>query len=383
MHTFHERIKKHEEHIKSAGEHCNTEETTKQALILPLLDILGFSPFDPTRVKAEYGANFPGAKSGERVDYALFCNNVPVMFIEAKSYNEKLVNHCPQLSRYFNAAPQVTIAAITNGKEWRFFTDMGNKNIMDEAPFLTLNFEATDKSLVERLYHFKHDQFHPETLRALAEETVYLNTFTQVISQSLRETGPNFVRFVASHSGIQRSFTAKFLETITPIVKQAVERSVSDMVVSGLSARPPEPTTPSPAPVFLTPEPTHKDIVDPGNPKIITTVAEQKFFEVVQKILGDKADICAKDTETYFSILFQGKTSRWLMRYYADKRSPYIQVCVPMTEERKREVKRAGMTLGTGDSILLPTPEHLFRISGIIFDTLAHITADRSFKHQS
>ncbi|MGL5630750.1 MAG: hypothetical protein ACRDD3_00185, partial [Azovibrio sp.] len=71
------------------------------------------------------------------------------------------------------------------------------------------------------------------------------------------------------------------------------------------------------------------------------------------------------------------------MRYYADKRSPYIQVCVPMTEERKREVKRAGMTLGTGDSILLPTPEHLFRISGIIFDTLAHITTDRSFKHQS
>lgn len=347
-----------------------------------MLDILGFSPFNPTRVKAEYGANFPGAKSGERVDYALFCNGAPVMFIEAKSYNEKLGNHCPQLSRYFNAAPQVTIAAITNGKEWRFFTDLNNRNIMDEAPFLILNFQATDKSLVERLYHFTHDQFHPETLRALAEETVYLNTFTRVISQSLRETGPSFVRLVASHSGIQRTFTTRFIDSITPIVKQAVERSVSDMVVSGLSVRPLEAALP-PIPLSLGSDPIQKDIVNPCNPKVITSVAEQKFFDVVQKILGDKADICAKDTESYFSILFQGKTTRWLMRYYADKRTPYIQVCVPMTEERKREVIRAGITLGTGDSILLPTPEHLFRISGIIFDTLAQVSAERNLKRQS
>lgn len=73
---------------------------------MPLLDILGFSAFDQNKVRAEYQADFPGAKSGERVDYALFCNGAPVMFIEAKSYTENLSNHCPQLSRYFNATPE-------------------------------------------------------------------------------------------------------------------------------------------------------------------------------------------------------------------------------------------------------------------------------------
>ena len=87
----------HIEHVKKVGEHCSTEETTKQALILPLLEIWGFSPYDPTKVKAEYASDFPGAKAGERVDYALFSNNVPVMFVEAKGFSANLTNHCPQL----------------------------------------------------------------------------------------------------------------------------------------------------------------------------------------------------------------------------------------------------------------------------------------------
>ena len=126
--AFRERLLAHTEHVKKVGHMCATEETTKQALILPLLDILGFSAFDPSKVRAEYQADFAGIKSGERVDYALFCQNTPVMFIEAKSFNEDVDNHCPQLSRYFNATPDVAICAITNGREWRFFTDLANKN---------------------------------------------------------------------------------------------------------------------------------------------------------------------------------------------------------------------------------------------------------------
>lgn len=70
--VFKERIASHAEHVKKVAHICTTEETTKQALILPLLDILGFSAFDQNKVRAEYQADFPGAKSGERVDYALF-----------------------------------------------------------------------------------------------------------------------------------------------------------------------------------------------------------------------------------------------------------------------------------------------------------------------
>lgn len=40
MENFINRLRSHIEHVKKVGGHCTTEETTKQALILPLLDIL-------------------------------------------------------------------------------------------------------------------------------------------------------------------------------------------------------------------------------------------------------------------------------------------------------------------------------------------------------
>lgn len=383
MNSFSERIRVHAEHVRAVGSHCTTEETTKQALILPMLDILGFSPFDPIRVKAEYSSDFPGVKASERVDYALFCQGVPVMFIEAKAHAERLNNHCPQLARYFNATPEVTIAAITNGREWRFFTDLNNKNVMDSAPFLTVDFESLDAALVSRLHRFRHDEFQPDALRTLAEETIYLNAFTAVISDALRDPDVDFVRYVASKSSIQRQFNARFLEGITPIVKQAVGRAVSEMVVSGLSAKPLQqevkPALGQDAAADLA-SGLDADVIDPANPRIVTTAVERRLFDVVREILGDSVELSTKDTESYFSVLYQGKVNRWLVRYQADKRQPSIIVCVPMTDDRRREVLRAGLSFGAGDAILLTQPEHLSRIPGIVFDALEHCRDDGNFR---
>jgi predicted type IV restriction endonuclease len=379
MQAFIERVKRHAEHVMNVGVHCTTEETTKQALILPLLDILGFSPFDPTRVKAEYGSDFPGAKSGERVDYALFCHAVSVMFIEAKAHGEKLSHHSPQLSRYFNATPEVAIAAITNGRQWEFFTDLNHKNVMDAEPFLTIDFTNLDESLIDRLYRFRHDEFQPEALRTLAEESIYLAAFKDSISASLRQCDAEFVRYVAGRSNIQRQLNAKFIESITPLVKQAVEKAVSEMVVSGLSAsQPPQPDVQS-APIAAAVDP-HGDITDPNNARIVTTYAERRLLEVAQDILGPATDITPKDTESYFAILYQGKTNRWLLRYFSDKKQPGIQICIPMTDERRREVIRAGLEVQANDSISLASPDHLARIPGILTDCLNYCRDDNNFK---
>ncbi len=380
MQGFMERIRQHAEHVKNVGVHCATEETTKQALILPLLDILGFSPFDPTRVKAEFSADFPGAKASERVDYALFCHQVSVMFIEAKAWGEKLTNHCPQLARYFNATPEVAIAAITNGREWRFFTDLVNKNVMDTDPFLVIDFEHLDEALISRLYRFRHDEFQPDALRTLAEESVYLNAFKAVIKASVLDCDADFVRYVANKSTVQRTLTAKFMETITPIVKQAVAQSMSEMVANSLSAPVPTPVPPPPVDVTVAKDDPRADLVDPANPRVITTYAERRLLEVIIETLGEEADIIGKDTESYFTVLYQGKVNRWLVRYFADGKNPRIQVAVPLTEERKREIARAGLQLGSGDSILLPKPDYLMRLPGVIFDAYDFCKDDMNFK---
>lgn len=378
MDNFKARLKNHVEHVKQVGQHCTTEETTKQALILPFLDILGFSPYDPQKVKAEYGADFPGAKANERVDYALFCQDVPVMFIEAKGYFEKLDNHCPQLSRYFNSTPEVTISAITNGLEWRFFTDLKQKNVMDPTPFLRIRMDEVSDSDAGQLFRFRHDKFKPEALRTLAEESVYLSAFTKTISSSLREMDSEFVRYVAGRSNVERQLNQRFIDSITPLVKQAVERSVSAMVVSGLSGKnsAADEQPDSPDVIENTPVKEFENIVDPDNPNIITTKNELELYDKI-KAITNCDDIQYKDTESYFGILYQGKTNRWIVRYY-DKTNAFIQVPIEITDILANEVARAGLELNNG-RISLRCPEDILRITGIILDSFEYVKNDENF----
>ncbi|UIZ98122.1 type I restriction endonuclease [Acinetobacter johnsonii] len=375
------------EHVKKVGGHCTTEETTKQALILPLLDILGFSPYDPTKVLAEFAADFPGVKSTERVDYALYCNGQPVMFIEAKPYVANLTNHAPQLSRYFNSSLGVTIGAITNGKEWRFFTDLINPNVMDDKPFLTVDFTKNKAEDLTQLAEFKHDNFHVEKLRFFAEENQYIQQFKTVIKRSINEVDIDFVRYVAQQASIPRQLNTKFLESIQPFVKQAVEQSISDTVVKGLSS----PTIITAQPVEqkveetieIVPESsTLSDIVNSENERIVTTVDEQELSRIVIELFPE-VELVAKDTESYFSVLFQNKNNRWLFRYDVNRKRPTIQFAVAIDDYRKKELERAGLEVQNNGQVFLDKPEHIYRAVGILKDCLDYCSNDDNFKRAS
>lgn len=375
MEGFAEKIKRHAEHIAANGAHCITEETTKQALILPLLDILGFSPYDPLKVRAEHAADLPGIKTGERVDYALHSNGKPVMFIEAKPYSAKLTGHGSQIARYFNATPGVKIAILTNGREWRFFTDLRQPNIMDSEPFYRVDFLSLNDTDAEQIARFHHDQFHTENLRNFAETRHYLVQFRQAIENSLREVDPEFIRYLAIRAKLETKLTARFLENVTPIVRQAVAEAVSGMVVTGLTA-------PAPPPAPLEENAQTGEQPDPNNPKIITTAAERKLLELVRDMLGGAVtpqDLIGKDTENYYAILYQGKTNRWLLRYNGDRATPLIWLPYQLTAEDEDRLKHIGMVRGSGNSILLEKPEHITRLLVHLYDALAWCQDDANF----
>jgi hypothetical protein len=391
MEEFKKKVMVHVEHIKAAGCHCTTEETTKQALILPLLNILDFSPFDPQKVKAEYSANFPGAKASERVDYALFSGGNPVMFIEAKPHSTKLTNHDGQLSRYFNSTPGVTVAAITNGIEWRFFTDLKLPNVMDNTPFLTVNFDKLGDTDIEQLAKFRYDMFNPDKLKSFAEERNYLDTFTNTIETCLREVDQEFVRFIAARANLTPKLTPKFLETMTPLVKQSLKDAISGMVISGLST-----PVPAPAPeaiqspanrLQVTTEqiPETNEIIDPINPKIVTSTAERKLLSIIKEMVSgvvSEEDIIGKDTESYYNVLYQGKTNRWIVSYYGDRKKPLAYFPIELTEQHKEGLKKRGLEFGPSGSIILDKPESIMRLSEIIFDALAYCQDDNNFKRK-
>ncbi|GAB6192181.1 hypothetical protein [Desulfocastanea catecholica] len=65
--------------------HCRitTEAATKNVFVLPFLQILGFNIFDPTEVLPEFSVNMGGRQ--DRVDYAVFIDERPVMLFECTS----------------------------------------------------------------------------------------------------------------------------------------------------------------------------------------------------------------------------------------------------------------------------------------------------------
>ena len=92
------------------------EEATKQALVLPMLEALGWDIWNPQIVQPEFESDTAIKKSGqkEKVDYAILQRGVPRIFIEVKAIDVVLDGHHGQLKRYFNSTPSVTLAILTN-----------------------------------------------------------------------------------------------------------------------------------------------------------------------------------------------------------------------------------------------------------------------------
>jgi hypothetical protein len=67
-----------------ARDTAQTEEATKNSVVMPFIRALGFDVFDLTHVVPEYTADV-GLKKGEKVDYALMINGEVVMLIESKT----------------------------------------------------------------------------------------------------------------------------------------------------------------------------------------------------------------------------------------------------------------------------------------------------------
>ena len=127
------------------------------------------------------------------------------------------------------------------------------------------------------------------------------------------------------------------------------------------------------------------EIIDSDNPKIITTAAERKVLSYVKAILDGKTEetsLIGKDTESYYSVCYQGKNNRWLLRYFGDKGTPTISFNIPMTLERTKQIARSGLHVQQNNNIVITKPEHLMKLSNILVDALEYCQDDNNFKRK-
>lgn len=330
--TFKEDIREFSTLVIERKQHITNEEMTKQALIIPFLQQLNYDVFNPLEVKPEYIADF-GFKKGEKVDYAVFQNGDPIIFIEAKAASEKLDRHSSQLSRYFNATPEVKIAILTNGIEYKFFTDLNQDNIMDNQPFYSFHIESLSELDIETIDKFKKDKFNSERLLNFAEELVYMYNLNSTLRDLFRNPTDEFLRFLIKDFSTTR-ITSNVLDRFRPLVKKAINNTLLEIISENL--------TPKHSEVAVTAEP----IKPPTEEKnehlseenkltkngIITTENEIKSFEIIKEILIQSQrnvnDLKHKDTLHYFTV-YNRVITKWFFRIKVDGPNQYIVTRLP------------------------------------------------------
>jgi len=306
------------------------EQATKSALILPFIQALGYDVFNPLEVYPEFGADVPEVK-GDKVDYAIRKDGLPIIFIECKSAEENLdkPQHISQLFKYFNAT-HAKFGILTNGIVYKFYTDIVKENIMDAKAFFEFNMLDIQDSAVIELKKFSKTAFNPDELKNTASDLKYTNEIKRIIAEQLVNPSPEFVKFFLSYgtpdplySGLKTAAViSRFTEIIGRSFNQFISERITDRLKSALNVEDVNSSV-----VKQEDIPKASDTIDLVSDGVVTTQEELESFFIVKAILKDDIDpnrLQYKDTKSYFGVNLDGNTWKTVCRLWLNSSKKYI-----------------------------------------------------------
>jgi predicted type IV restriction endonuclease len=232
-------LEQHVKQVKEWYEDCRgNEQATKASLIAPLFDLLGYSMHDPRECKPEYRTDFgKGERAATPVDWAFLINGAFAFFVEAKEVGAKITKYAEQLGMYFAKEPAVKLGILTNGTQWRFFTDLVHENVMDTEPFFAWDVLNDDPSLpVDLLTILQKSQFKPQLIKTFAERKHHQNLLVGELNRLL-EPSPEFVKLAVQNIET-RALTEKRIEEWKPILANAIQEWAKQRALNMALQRP-------------------------------------------------------------------------------------------------------------------------------------------------
>ena len=315
--------------IEQLKDKIENEESTKHAFVLPFINLLGYDSFNPTEVVPEFTADL-GLKKGEKVDYAIFQNDNPVMIIECKNWKEDLTIHNSQLARYFHVT-HTRFALLTNGIEYRFYTDLDEANIMDEKPFLEFDITRLKENTINEIAKFHKSNFDVNKIVDNASSLKYTKEIKKLINIELQEPSFDFVKLFANRVYSGR-LTERVMEEFTELAQKAFNQTISEKVSDRLNSA-------------LSQEVEKRQEEELENEeeisKIVTTDEELDAYRIVVAILRRKVNvdrIVHRDTQSYFGILLDDNNRKPICRLHLDGSKKYISLFGQNKDVQKEQI---------------------------------------------
>lgn len=301
--------------ISGLKDRIGTEESTKHAFVLPFIQLLGYDIFDPTEVVPEFTADI-GIKKGEKVDYAIFQHGDPIIIVECKHWREDLNVHNSQLFRYFHVT-KTRFALLTNGIDYRFYTDLENTNKMDEKPFFEFNVCEVKENAISEIAKFHKSRFDVDKIVDNASSLKYTKEIKRVFNDELQEPSEDFIRYFASrvYSGnITAKVVGQFEELVHKALGQVISEKVNDRLTSALSKESEKVQE-------------EEEVVAEEVSRVTTTDEEMDAYRIVLAILRRRipiSRIASRDTQSYFGVLLDDNNRKPLCRLHLNGGKKYI-----------------------------------------------------------
>lgn len=291
-----------------------TEEATKNALVMPFIRALGYDPFNLNEVNPELVADV-GIKRGEKVDYAIMFDGKPVILFECKIAGTDLGNvHASQLYRYFSVT-DARFAILTNGTDYWFYTDLDAPNRMDAKPFLVFNLFDIRESIIDELKKFTKSAFDVNQIMSTASQLKYTNAIKQVLARQLIDPDEDFVKFCAGQVYPGR-MTAQIRDQFQALAKLAFRQFINDTITDRLKT-----ALEGNENALLT------EVEDEqGNP-VETTLEEHEAYLIIRAILRDVVEasrVIMRDTQSYCGVLLDDNNRKPICRLHFNSRQKYI-----------------------------------------------------------
>lgn len=275
-----------------------TEEATKNGLILPFLSALGYDVFNPLEVLPEMVCDI-GKKKGEKIDYAILLDGKPVILIECKHWEQDLNLHDTQLLRYFTVS-NARFGILTNGINYRFYTDLVKPNVMDSKPFLEFDLLDFKDAHIDELKKFHKSRFDVDRILSTASELKYMGELKNVIAREFDAPSMDFVKLFGKKV-YDGSFTSSIVEQFASLLKRAISNYVNELISNRLKAAIGDETSEEGSSEDNNPQ------VEEHEPEnaVVTTELELNGYYIIKSILRKIVDvkrIVYKDTLGYFAI---------------------------------------------------------------------------------
>lgn len=336
---FKDQILQLAERIQKQKDSIATEEATKTAFIMPMIAALGYDVFNPFEVIPELDCDLI-KKKGEKIDYAIMKDESPIILIECKHCKQDLNLHDTQLQKYF-VASKARFGVLTNGIEYRFYTDLEKINIMDEKPFLIVDMLELSDADIEQLKKFHKSYYSEEDVLSTANELKYTTEIKSILNNEFSSPTPEFVRFFARQAYTSGQITSKVIDMFTPLVKKSISSIINDIISDRLNTaikngeQTSDPLQMSDnTSINTSTENTEEKLPDgvvymDKESGIVTTQEELDAYNIVRSILRKSVDVARityRDYKSYFVVNLDNSQWFWICRISIGARKKQIGI---------------------------------------------------------